>query len=242
MNVHVKTAKYIVIDGVDGSGKGTVMKHLMDTFPNPYNKNKSNEDIRREGVVGKYTIFTREPGGTPLGEKLRSLILNDSMTSYTEFCLFVGQRAEVRKMVIEPALQSGVNVISDRSDSATFAYQLRGRQLTHLEDFYWSTRNQVLPLPTLYVFLDVDPRVSAKRLSGLGKEADNFERENLQFFERVSAGYKEFAQKVETPCRFVDAGCTPEEVAEEVTTIVNEHFGNIIKLSADIVVPLSRRV
>ena len=108
----VKKAKYIVLDGIDGSGKSSIIERLGVVFVEP---TKPLEELRREGIVGKHSVITREPGGTPLGEKLRGLILNDTMTSFTEMCLLVAQRAEIRKEVVESFLFAGVNVFSDRS-------------------------------------------------------------------------------------------------------------------------------
>ena len=235
----VPVAKYVVIDGIDGGGKGTIFKRIEKEFPRPPSEMGYGK-ILMEGPVGKYSIITREPGGTPLAEKLRGMILSDVMSSFSEFCLFLGQRDDGRKQVVHPALAGGVNVISDRSDSATFAYQLRGRQLDHLEDLYWKTRPMMAPLPSLYVFLDLDPLVAAQRMTGRGNEADNFEKQNTEFFERVRNGFKEFAQKVEAPCRFVNAEQGKDEVAEDVLKILREHLGVAPKVEANIF-PLERR-
>lgn len=238
------SAKYIVIDGIDGGGKGSLFNTLRETFT-PLPVSRSYEDVRREGVVGKYFINTREPGGTPIGEKLRALILNDPMSSTSEMCLFFAQRYEVRKMVVEPALFAGVNVLSDRSESATFAYQIRGRGLSHLESFFWEMTKQMSPFPTLYIFLDLDPNVAAKRMSGReagGQEADKFEKQNTDFFQSVRKGFIEFASKVDIPCKYVNAERSKDEVAAEVIAIINEHLGRVNQISDEKVVPiLSRR-
>lgn len=238
METQATRGAYIVVDGIDGGGKTSVFEKLNQELETPFQTGY--ERIRLDGLVGKYSIFTREPGGTPLAERMREMILKDVMSAFSELCMFFAQRDDVRKQVIEPALHAGVNVISDRSDSATFAYQLRGRQLTHLEDLYWQTRPLMLPLPNFYIFLDLDPKVAYERMSKDSRVPDNFESQQLDFFERVRNGYKEFAQKVEVPCRFVDAEQSKEAVAAEVLRIVQEHLGIKPKV-ADNIVPLARQ-
>lgn len=239
MTAQAARGAYLVIDGIDGGGKTSIFDKLnQELEKHPFELGY--DRIRLDGLVGKYSIFTREPGGTPLAERMRQMILNDVMSAFSELCMFFAQRDDVRKQVIEPALHAGVNVISDRSDSATFAYQLRGRQLTHLEELYWQTRPMMSPLPDLYIFLDLDPQVAAARMGKQGRDADNFERQNLAFFERVRNGYKEFAKKVEAPCRFVDAEQSKETVAAEVLQIVQEHLGIKPKM-IDSVVPFARQ-
>ncbi len=238
---NTSTAKYIVIDGIDGGGKGSLFKSLQDVFPQ-LPSYSSHESVRLEGVVGKYFSYTREPGGTPLGEKLRGMILSDEMSSFSEMCLLLAQRQEVRKRVVAPAFFAGINVLSDRSDSATFAYQIRGRELGHLEKIFWEMREHMDPFPTLYLFLDLDPRVAAQRMIGRqaeGPEADKFEKQNIEFFEKVRKGFIDFASKVDVPCKYVNAERSKEEVAAEVIEIINQHLGRAIKTPNENVVPIS---
>ena len=202
-------AKYIVIDGIDGGGKTTLFSTLKEAFTFP--------DF----------VFTREPGGTDVGEKLRSIVLQDQMSPLAEFWLFLAQRKEVRDQVVTPNLTKKSCVISDRSDSSTFAYQIRGRNLPYLEEQFWESRKTIAPLPSLYIFLDLDPEVAAKRLgkreSG-GQSGDRFDSQSSIFFDRVRKGFVEFAQKVGTPCIFVDATLSQQELSEKVITHIKKHL------------------
>lgn len=227
-------AKYIVFDGIDGGGKSSIIEGLMKVYPlRP--EYLSVEDVRRDGVVGKYFEYMREPGGTEVGEQLRKMMLNEKMPAEAEMHGMIMQRIMLRKMRVEPALFSGLHVISDRSDSATFAYQVRGRELSHLEDLFWSTRKTMTPHPSLYIFFDVPPETAAARLERSGKAMDNFESQPLSFFRRVSDGYHEFARRVESECRFVNVDRPLEKIGEtiaECAAIVAEHIG-LAKSSVD---------
>lgn len=221
----VNTAKYIILDGVDGSGKSSIIRGLQDIF---LPVTKTLDDVRKEENFGKYFVYTREPGGTDVGEKLRGLILNEPMFPFSELCLFSAQRLEVRKNIVDPALFAGVNVFSDRSESSSFAYQIRGRNLGHLEDLFWELNRHLAPFPTLYIFLDLDPKVAASRITGRGSDSqggDRFDRENVEFFGRVRKGFLDFSGKVDSPCKYVDAEQSPEKVFAEVVAHIREHIG-----------------
>ena len=205
-------SKYIVIDGLDGAGKSSVMEKLDNVFP-PALK------------LGGYA-YIREPGGTTLGERLRDIIIEGGMDPFTEFCLFCAQRREVKQLV-SGLLARGRHVISDRSDSATFAYQVRGRQMPELEEIFWKMRELLVPHPSLYIFLDVSAEVAkARMVSNMAKKQDRFEREGEVFHNRVREAFREFSIRIEIPCRFVNAENSPEVVAQEVVSIVREHLSS----------------
>ncbi len=197
-------AKYIVIDGIDGGGKTSLFSWLKTVFP-----------------TGKFE-YTREPGGTPLSEKIRPLLLQEPMSPYSEMCLFIAAREDTRKQVVAPALARGVHVISDRSDSSTFAYQLRGRRHEDLQDLFWKMSERIHPSPSLYIFLDLDPKVAAGRMEG--RRADRFDTESIEFFRRVRRGFQDFAAHVQSPCQVVSAEHSPEMVAEEVRVLIQDHL------------------
>lgn len=235
----VNTAKYIVIDGIDGGGKGSLLSKLKEVY-SPLPHHSSYENHRKEGVVGKHFMYTREPGGTDLGEKLRAHILNDPMFAFSELCLLMAQRKELRGK-IETALFSGLHVISDRSESASFAYQIRGRDLEHIEDLFWEMNKHLAPFPSLYIFLDLDPRVAARRMERReagGQDADKFEKENVVFFEKVRQGFIEFSLKVKTPCYYVNAEQDKEKVFEEVSAIIDAHIGRGKSIFTGNVIPI----
>ena len=165
--------KFITLEGIDGAGKSTHLVWLT-TFIK----------ARVEEVV-----TTREPGGTPLGEKLRHLLLSEPMQPETEALLMFAARAEHLQNVIEPALVRGAWVISDRFSDASFAYQAGGRgvaetKLATLEDWVQNGLQ-----PDLTVLFDVSPEVSRQRLTQTGDAPDRFEWEKLDFFVRVRDAY-----------------------------------------------------
>lgn len=210
----MKQGQYIVIDGIDGGGKGSLFLALEKEFP-----------LFIDGV--HQFVYTREPGGTPAGEEVRKVIIGYPVVALSEFFLFLAQRNEVRRQVVEPALHRGVSVISDRSDSSTFAYQIRGRQYPNLEKYFWEFRPLLAPLPTLYIFLDLDPKVALSRLKGReggGQKGDRFDSENIDFFSRVRRGFVEFSEKAGTPSFFVDASQSKEVVAQKVIEIIRLHI------------------
>ena len=209
----MKRGLYIVIDGLDGSGKGTIFEILKLH----YRDWRTLQEVDRRGPI--QVIHTREPGGTDLGEKLRGLILNDYMDGFTEFSLFLAQRRHLRKEVIEPSLVKGVNVISDRSDSSTWAFQIYGRQREELKPLFRDTMKFLEPLPDLYIFLDLSVEVAQERLLSRkrrGGDMDRIDGESLEFHARAREGFLTFKSEVAVPCVYIDASRKPEEVAADV--------------------------
>jgi dTMP kinase len=180
---------FISFEGIDGAGKSTHITGLADAF-------------RTEGRV---VTLTREPGGTPLAEKLRDLVLNDAMDPLSEALLMFAARRDHLQQVIEPALARGEVVLCDRFTDATFAYQGGGRGfdlrvLQQLEQWVQAMpgSNQ-LRQPDLTVWFDLPPAVAAQRLAA-ARAPDRFESQPVAFFERVAAGY---AQRMNaSPGRF----------------------------------------
>lgn len=164
--------KFITFEGVDGAGKST---HL-DWFA---------ETLRQRGAD---VVVTREPGGTPIGEQLREMLLNQDMSIGTEAMLMFAARLEHIEQVIKPSLHAGKWVVSDRFSDASFAYQGGGRgmdwdRLKQLERWVHSDLQ-----PDLTLFFDVPVEVARQRLSN-NVTLDRFEQEQSDFFERVRAGY-----------------------------------------------------
>lgn len=195
----MSTGRFISFEGIDGAGKTTHIDAL--------------ERLWRE--AGHEVVRTREPGGTALAEKLRGLFLHDAMDPLTEALLVFAGRRDHIKQVIEPALARGAWVLCDRFTDATFAYQGGGRGfdlkvLTQLEDWVQSGLQ-----PDLTLLFDLPPQVAAARLTQ-ARQPDRFEAQDLDFFERVRAGYR---QRMEAdPGRFVviAADKTQTEVAHDI--------------------------
>ncbi|MEJ5988908.1 dTMP kinase [Ramlibacter sp. PS3R-8] len=171
---------FLSFEGIDGAGKSTHIEALASAFR----------------AAGRTVVLTREPGGTPLAEKLRALALNDPMDALTEALLMFAARRDHLLQVIEPALARGEVVLCDRFTDATFAYQGGGRGfdtqvLATLER--WVQSVDALPAgalrqPHLTAWFDLDPAVAAQRLAG-ARVPDKFESQPQAFFARVAAGY-----------------------------------------------------
>ena len=164
---------FITFEGIDGAGKSTHIDRLAETF-------------REQGRV---VTLTREPGGTPLAEQLRNLVLNDPMDAMTEALLVFAARRDHITQVISPALARGEVLLCDRFTDASFAYQGAGRGfdreiLATLE--HWVQEGGLQP--DLTIWFDLPPAVAAQRLSG-ARAPDKFESQPLAFFERVARGY-----------------------------------------------------
>jgi dTMP kinase len=196
-------AKFITFEGVDGAGKST---HL-DWFA---------ESLRQRGMD---VLVTREPGGTPLGERLREILLNQPMQARTETLLMFAARMEHIELVIKPALQKGSWVLSDRFSDASFAYQGGGRgvpveKLEQLEQWVQEGFQ-----PDLTLLFDIPIEVARQRLSN-NATLDRFEREQGSFFEKVRQAYLDRYRK--NPARFalIDASSTPEEVKVNLEQVI----------------------
>lgn len=196
-------AKFITFEGVDGAGKST---HL-EWFANA---------LRQRDIP---LLVTREPGGTPLGERLREILLNEPMHAETEAMLMFAARSEHVAQVIRPALRKGIWVISDRFSDASFAYQGGGRKvsLDKLEQLEQWVHGDLQPDLTL--LFDIPVEVARQRLAN-NKNLDRFEQERSEFFERVRQAY--LARAAKTPQRFavIHAEKTLSEVKQELEMIV----------------------
>lgn len=194
---------FISFEGIDGAGKSTHIPAL--------------EDMLR--AQGHSVTVTREPGGTPLAERLRELLLHEAMDPLSEALLMFAARREHVLQVVQPALARGDVVLCDRFTDATFAYQGHGRGfnlevLGTLEQWVHGGLQ-----PHLTLWFDVPPAVAAARLAH-ARSPDKFESESLAFFTRVAAGYA--ARLAADPARFVRirADRTPAEVWEDVQVAV----------------------
>lgn len=197
---------FISFEGIDGAGKSTHVSRLAERF----------------AQAGRRVTLTREPGGTPLGERLREMVLTEPMDALTEALLVFAARREHLLQVIAPALARGEVVLCDRFTDATFAYQGAGRGfdlavLARLEAWVQDL-GQGLVQPALTVWFDVPPAVAAIRLAG-ARVPDKFESQPQAFFERVAAGYGQ--RLAGEPARFVriDADQPVEAVWQQVQQV-----------------------
>ena len=205
------TGLFISFEGIDGAGKSSHIDALAAAFR----------------AQGRNVVCTREPGGTPLAEKLRAMLLHDSMDALTEALLVFAGRRDHLRTVIEPALVRGDVVLCDRFTDATFAYQGGGRgfdwqALTLLERLAQTglaLQPDLMREPDLTLWFDLAPAVAAARLAG-ARSPDRFEALDQAFFERVAQGYARRA--AEAPGRFarLDAAQEREQVWHQLQAVL----------------------
>jgi dTMP kinase len=200
--------KFITFEGIDGAGKTT---HL------PWFRERLEEKV---AALGRAVVTTREPGGTPLGESLRELLLHERMDLETEALLMFAARREHLAQVIEPALARGDWVLSDRFTDATFAYQGGGRGLPRDKLEALERWVQGGFQPELTVLFDLPPETASAR-RGAARSPDKFESETEAFFARTRAEYLRRAE--EAPHRFaiVDASATIEQIRRTLTGVLD---------------------
>ena len=165
--------KFITLEGIDGAGKSTHHAWLIDF-------------LKRQG---KEVVATREPGGTPLGEKLRALLLSEPMHIETEALLMFAARREHLDKLIQPALAAGRWVVSDRFADASYAYQGGGRGLAPEKIMALESWVQAGFQPDLTIVFDLPTEIACERLAKTGNAPDRFEKETQGFFERVRNTY-----------------------------------------------------
>ena len=205
------TGLFISFEGIDGAGKSSHIDALAAAFR----------------AQGRNVVCTREPGGTPLAEKLRAMLLHDSMDALTEALLVFAGRRDHLRTVIEPALVRGDVVLCDRFTDATFAYQGGGRGfdwqslslLERLAQTGLALQPDLMREPDLTLWFDLAHAVAAARLAG-ARSPDRFEALDQAFFERVAQGYARRA--AEAPGRFarIDAAREREQVWQQLQAVL----------------------
>jgi dTMP kinase len=199
--------RFITLEGIDGAGKSTHVAWIRDALARH----------------GHRIVATREPGGTPLGERLRELLLGEAMTHDTEAFLMFAARREHLEQVIRPALARGDWVLCDRFTDATYAYQGGGHgvsveRIRQLED--WVHGDDA---PDLTLLFDVPPDVSRERLESNardGRALDKFEREREAFFERVRGVYLQRAHDEPQRFRIIDSSRSFDEVRAQLAAVL----------------------
>ncbi|HEV6963960.1 MULTISPECIES: dTMP kinase [Roseateles] len=199
--------RFISFEGIDGAGKSTHIQAVADWF------RARGDDVQ----------LSREPGGTPLAETLRDIVLKQPMGSLTELLLMFAGRRDHVETVIRPALAAGRTLLCDRFTDASFAYQGGGRglPLTVLEPLAdWVQEGTE---PELTLWFDLPPAQAAARRAG-AREADRIEQQDLDFFERVRAAYAARAAKAPRRIVRVDASGTVEQVGRAVLAVLSERY------------------
>ena len=197
--------KFITLEGIDGAGKSTHLAFIAE----------------RLRAMGQQVVVTREPGGTPLGEMLRDLVLSQKMNSETETLILFASRREHIDKVIVPALEKGIWVLSDRFTDATFAYQGGGRgiapeRLQALENWVQSGLQ-----PDLTFLFDVPLEISRERLSH-NVSLDRFEQEKQDFFARVRQAYLDRAAEYRQRIRVINGSRSIAEIQAELAPLLEK--------------------
>lgn len=196
--------RFISLEGVDGAGKSTHMDWIAG----------------RIGAAGKKVVVTREPGGTPLGEELRKLLLVQPMHLETETLLMFAARREHLDRIILPALAVGTWVLTDRFTDATFAYQGGGRgldleKIERLEDWVHPGLE-----PDLTLVFDLSVEEAKRRRLASSAAPDRFEQESLDFFARVRAVYLARAASYPQRIRLIDASQSVEDIRKVLEQLI----------------------
>ena len=202
--------KFITLDGIDGAGKSTNLAVIRQWFE----------------YHGLPVLFTREPGGTPVGEALREILLNPETKAglRAETLMMFAARQQHLEDVILPALADGIHVVSDRFTDATFAYQGGGRGVP-LRDIatleHWVQGDF---RPDLTLLLDVPLEVSMVRINQT-REKDRFEQEEAEFFNRVREVYLQRANEQPERYAVIDSSQSLDAVKNQIETALDSHFG-----------------
>lgn len=205
----MKNSKFIVIEGLEGAGKTSAIQTVVDT-------------LKQQGITD--LAFTREPGGTPLAEKLRELIKQgikgEKVTDKAELLMLYAARVQLVENVIKPALAQGKWVIGDRHDLSSQAYQGGGRGIDKAP--MKSLRDTVLAdfKPDLTLYLDLDPAVGLARARARG-ELDRIEKESMDFFYRTRERYLALA-KEDASIITIDASQDIDKVQADIRDVLNQ--------------------
>jgi len=199
--------RFITLEGMDGAGKSTHVAWIAE----------------RLRALGNAVLVTREPGGTPLAERLRELVLAQPMDPIVETMLLFAARADHVQREIAPALEAGTWVLCDRFTDATFAYQGGGKGVAAELIAHLAQVSHNGLLPDLTLVFDCPYEVSRERLRNTGRVPDRFEREDRSFFDRVRQAYLALARSAPERMRVIDATGSVDDIKilvdEELSTI-----------------------
>ena len=205
-------SKFIVIEGLEGAGKSSAVRYVTDY-------------LQRHGI--NRIECTREPGGTPLAERMRAIVKevhDERLTIEAELLLMYASRVQLVETRIKPALADGIWVVGDRHDLSSQAYQGGGRGID--AQLIGAIKQAVLGnfKPDLTLYLDIDPALGLQRARHRG-ELDRIELEQLSFFERTRTSYLELAAKDDSIV-VIDAAQTPEEVKAAIESALDHYLSN----------------
>ncbi|MUG73358.1 MULTISPECIES: dTMP kinase [Paenibacillus] len=210
----MKTGYFITVEGGEGAGKTSAIEAIVSTVEE----------------LGYETISTREPGGIPIAEQIRAVVLdtkNTAMDKRTEALLYAAARRQHLTEKVIPALQSGKVVVCDRFIDSSLAYQGHARGLG-VDEVLAVNRFAIGDwMPDLTLFLDVSPEVGLGRIrADWSREVNRLDLEEMRFHELVREGYREVLRRYPERVRRIDAEQTPDKVAEQIRQIVNQTLRN----------------
>lgn len=200
---------FITFEGNDGSGKTTQIRLLS-------------EYLKGKGIE---VVLTREPGGTPIGEQIRSILLdkaNKDMHPVTEMILYAASRAQLVNTLIKPAIEEGKAVICDRFVDSSYAYQAMGRGLGLKAVRTVNSYAIGDCMPDITFFMDIDADAAMKRRNASGEEADRMESEKMEFHRSVYEGYKNLISLYPERIKPIDVQKSPEQVFESIKAYVDQ--------------------
>lgn len=200
--------KFITLEGIEGAGKSTMLNFISEQLQQ----------------AGNEVVVTREPGGTHVGEKLREILLdnnNDQLSDDAELLIIFAARAQHLQQVIRPALDAGHYVVCDRFTDASYAYQGGGRgmsteRIKQLE--HWVQQGLK---PDLTILFDLDVATGLRRAGKRG-EADRFEQEHVDFFERIRQCYLDRASVEPDRFRVIDAASSVDNVKQQIQSVLKD--------------------
>ncbi len=200
--------KFITLEGIDGAGKSSHLEFL----------------VQQVKARGNEAALTREPGGTPAGERVREVVLHAAMNAKAEALMMFAARAEHVSTVVEPALAAGRWIVCDRFSDATYAYQCGGRGLAR--EFVVGLERLVHPglQPDATFLFDLDPAIACERQRARERSADKFEREQEEFFRRVREAYLERAREHSRRFHVIDASGNLQEVRDRLEVAFAQAF------------------
>jgi dTMP kinase len=209
----IAKGRFITVEGGEGAGKSSNLAYIQSLLE----------------AAGKQVLFTREPGGTPLGEAIRELLLghkHTGMADDTELLLMFAARAEHLQQKILPALEKGVWVLCDRFTDASFAYQGAGRGLSlkKIAELQQFVQGSLRPDLTLLLDLPVDQGLTR---AGKRSDPDRFESEHRDFFEKVRNGYLQIAAREPGRVQVIDAAPALEQVQEKIKTVIQHYLESL---------------
>ncbi len=206
---------FLTIEGCEGAGKTTAIKFIQNWLVDrsiPYEQ-------------------TREPGGTPMGEEIRHILLashQEHVQDTTELLLMFAARSQNFHEKIKPSMEQGKVVLCDRFTDATYAYQGGGRGIDPARIAVLEELVQGACRPDMTLLLDVEPAIGLKRARGRGAELDRIEQEDIEFFERVRAIYLKRASDLPQQYVIIDAACDIESVKAQIKTVLEQRLGEFL--------------